>query len=99
MEYLQLKELQIETTNLKELLTIYAKTDKLAVDCLNELENIFDEILLGDVTKAYDQIPCSRYFIDDTLGGYQDLSESYSKFANLAEGVNRDALNDFFKTL
>jgi len=99
MNKIQLKELQIETTNLKELLTFYAKADQLAVDCLNELEKIFDEILLGDVNKVYDQIPCSRYFIDDTLGGYQDLSESYSKFANLAEGVDRDKLDDFFKTL
>jgi len=97
MKQLNLDNLQTETNKLKELLAFYGKTDQLAIDCLNELNSIFDEILKGEVCEPYKEIPCSRYFVDDTLGEYQDLSSCYSKFANLAEGVDRKALDDFFK--
>lgn len=99
MKRLKLNELQVETKKLKELLTFYGKNDQLAVDCFAELKSIFDEILKGDVNEPYAEIPCTRYFIDDTLGEYQDLSQCYAKFSNLAEGVDSQALDDFFKSL
>jgi len=99
MKQLNLNELKVETNKLIELLQFYGEKNQLANDCFSELKSIFDEILNGNISEPYDQIPCTRYFIDDSLGEYQDLSQCFAKFANLAEGVDPEALDDFFKSL
>lgn len=96
---IDIERLKMSVVTLKELLFSYSEQDSLARTCLNELEPIFNEIEAGKPKAPYDEIPCGRYFVDGALGNYTDLSEAYSIFANLAEGVDEVKLNSFFSSL
>ncbi|MBN1006544.1 hypothetical protein [Amphritea pacifica] len=83
----KLKRLKTEAKSLEQLLKQEAVSSENAVVALNELEVIFNQVKSMNQYAVLGRIRLDRLFIEGDLANNMELSDCYSRFANLAEGL------------
>ncbi len=87
-KYIDLPLLQQRTRILQKMLSELSSKEPLAASCLEGLQPTFEEIMRGEISKPYKEIPYGNYFHFDRLRSYDGLETAYSNFVTTATGIN-----------
>ena len=83
----KLNMLKTEAQLLEQLLRQESSSSKNAVIVLKELESIFNQVKSMTQYSVLGRIRLDRLFIEGDLANNNELADCYSRFANLAEGL------------
>ncbi|MBV1790846.1 hypothetical protein KQ940_22520 [Marinobacterium sp. D7] len=83
----KLNRLKSEAVSLEQLLKQEAASSENAALALKELEGIFNQVKSMDSYAILGRIRLDRLFIEGDLANNVQLADCYSRFANLAEGL------------
>jgi hypothetical protein len=83
----KLKRLKKEAQSLEQLLKKESGSSENAVVALKELEGIFNQVKNMTQYAVLGRIRLDRLFIEGDLASNIELADCYSRFANLAEGL------------
>lgn len=83
----KLESLKKEALLLENLLRSESASSESALVVLEQLECRFEQLKAMNTYKTLGRIKLDRYFIESELANNSQLADCYSRFANLAEGL------------
>ncbi|EGQ7964899.1 TPA: hypothetical protein I7678_11205 [Vibrio vulnificus] len=83
----KLKRLKTEVQLLEQILKQESSSSENAVVALKELEGVFNQVKSMNQYYVLGRIRLDRLFIEGDLANNIELADCYSRFANLAEGL------------
>lgn len=83
----KLIRLKTEAALLKQLLENQAEDIQDAAIALDSLQVYFEKVKKMDRFEMLGRIRLDRLFIEGELANYEEIANCYSRFANLAEGL------------
>ncbi|CAA0102814.1 Uncharacterised protein [BD1-7 clade bacterium] len=76
-----------EAEILRKLLLQESPNSRSASEALDQLDSVFIDVREMEQYRTTGRLRLDHLFIESDLGNNKELMESYSRFANLAEGI------------